>query len=229
MKFLDIFKDNSILNGDFRCRVQSYFLDRPDALTSGGWTAWEEKTRKEHPVKWFTLETVPDFIEFTLWNPVSRRVYNLKCKYWSKHHHIKIDVPRFFVGEDFNDKVIEKYHWIESDTKILYANFQILVDFVEKESDIVDWSSDPQHQESEKEFMDLYKWWTEERPKREDNYPSMSEYGIEGGLADLDRSSPGYKRWNEAHDEYNKQQEEYDNEDTEMLIRLVSIRRRLWS
>lgn len=229
MKFLDIFKSN-LIHGGFFCRVQSYVLGRPDIATSGGWAAWEEKTKKDHPIKWFFFGSIPDFIEFILWWPLSRWCYNIKCKYWSKRHHIKIDVDRFFVGAEYShNHPLENYTWIDSDTKILYATFQILVDFVERESNIIDWSSDPKHQEAEKEFMELYKWWTEERPKRVDDYPSMSDYGMKGDICQIDHSSPEYKRWDAAHDEYNKKEAEYENEDTEMLIRLVVSRKVLWS
>ena len=231
MKFKDIFKA-SLWDGGFFSRCKHYFYDMPDALPWGGWTKWDAVTKKKHPISWIFLDTIPDFIS-DCYRPIRDAYYHLKCKYVLKHHHIKIDVGRFFVGNDWNaDNPLRNYHWLDTDTKILFGNFQILVDFVEKEKDIVDWSADPKTQEVYEEFTELYKWWTEERPNRPDAYPSVTDYGLDheeifGPAAD--RNNPAYREWSKAVADAGLKEEEYNNEDTEMLIRLITIRDYLWT
>ena len=226
MKFKDIFK-SSPSDGEFMNRCRTYFLDRPASLQFGKWRAWNKKTKEKYPVSWFILETIPDFFS-GLWHSVENFYYHLTCKYFRRHHHIKIDVERFF---DNGRKPLYRYHWLDSDTKILYGLMQILVDFVEQESDIVDWTADPKHLEIYDEFMAIYKWWTEERPNRSDVFPSSADYGLDPLeiFSEDNKKSPNYRRWHEAVMEGYKLEEEYHAEDTEMLIRFVTIRRYLWT
>ena len=107
----------------------------PEALPMGGWKKWESKIQAKHPILWVIFDTIPDFIRGR-WQPIKDARYNLKCKYWKKYHHIKIDVERFFV--EYGEKSKNPYHWIDSDVQILYGNFQILVNYVENESDTID-------------------------------------------------------------------------------------------
>lgn len=72
----------------------------------------------------------------------------------------------------------------------------------------------------DKEILDLYLWWIETRPNRPDPYDGCYE------------SKPGYVKAivpNEKLEEAFNQEMAYDKEDDEMLVRLVNIRRRLWT
>jgi len=231
MKFKDIFK-SSLWDGGFFSRCKHYFYNMPEALGWGEWSKWDKKTKKEHPISWFFLDTIPDFMH-DCWRPIKDTYYNLKCKYIIKYHHVKIDVDRFFVGNEWNvKKPLRNYHWLDSDTKMLFANFQILVDFVEKEEDMVDWQATPHHQTAYEEFMELYNWWTKERPNRPDECPDATDYGIDRDELfgpNVDRKNPGYIQWSKDIDEYHQNEEAYTNEDTEMLIRLITIRQYLWT
>jgi hypothetical protein len=92
--------------------------------------------------------------------------------------------------------------WCESDTVMLHACFQLLVDCIEKEQLLnghVDWTNDEPHFKAKKEIQELYAWW-KERTKKEQN----------------DEIDP---IWTEKQHE----------QDTEMLIRLVKIRSFLWT
>ena len=231
MKFIDIFKV-SLWDGGFFSRCKHYFYDMPDALAWGEWSKWETKTKKKHPISWFFIDTIPDFFG-NCWRPIKDTYYHRKCKHIKKYHHIKIDVDRFFVGNDWNaDKPLRNYHWLDSDTKILFGNFQILVDFVEREKNIVDWQVTPEHQKVYEEFTELYKWWTEDRLKRPDAYPDSADFGLTHEDIfgpTVDRKKSAYKKWTNAVKEAEKVEETYNNEDTEMLIRLITIRNYLWT
>jgi len=217
---------------------KKYFLNWPDSLPWGEWEKWENEVKKDKPILWFIFETIPSFFSSIFYN-IKEFIYHLNCKYFKKYHHIKIDIDRFLNNEYDDDpnqnkkNNLKNYHWIDSDTKILYGNFQILVDFVENEiaADIVDWSADKKHQEIYDEFMFLYKWWTKLRPMRDTKIPSIHDFGYEENqpLFSINHNDPRYRQYSKAIDSYFEKEQEYDNEDTEMLIRLISIRKWLWT
>jgi len=84
-----------------------------------------------------------------------------------------------------------------------------------------------------RETMALYKWWVEERSARKEiEYPEYDKQGLGtmGSLDDdFDRGADDYKVYVSAIDAGSKQKEDWDNEDEEMLIRLMKIRRGLWT
>jgi len=207
-------------------KLQSKFLSQPNSASSSVWRKWLKETKSKYPIRYFLLETVPTFVSFNWEWWVRDTIYHFKCKYIVQYHHIKIDVDRFM---SYSKIPRRNYHWIDSDNQILYGMFQILVDFIEKESDTIDWAADPKHQRVFDELTKLYKWWTEDRPNRDDSYPGSEDFGIEDIFGDNARKQPGYKAWRDACDEREKRDREYDLEDTEMLIRLITIRGYMWT
>jgi hypothetical protein len=89
-----------------------------------------------------------------------------------------------------------KYGYLDEDYRLLYANFNILKEFVESAGyKHIDWDSDVGYYQAHKEFEELYKWWT-----RDSSYEPLDILG-------------------DAN--YNKE--------TEMLVRLVKLRKYMWS
>ncbi len=84
---------------------------------------------------------------------------------------------------------LTKGQWYDRDTLLLYAAFQVLVDFIEQErpDEIVNWEHDELHRNAWNELSQLYRWWKEERPQRRDPMddvasPPQEEYRfLEGG------------------------------------------------
>ena len=92
--------------------------------------------------------------------------------------------------------------WCDKDSVMLHACFQLLTDCIEKEqlfTGHVDWSYDELHISAKKEILELYAWW-QERVKKEKS----------------DEIDP---IWTENQHEL----------DTEMLIRLMKVRKFLWT
>jgi len=209
-------------------KLKIRFLSRPDAASWSDWRKWKKETKSKYPIRYFLLDTAPTFISSNWRWWISEPIYNFKCKYIVKYHHIKIDVDRFM---KYDKTSFRNYHWFDSDTQILYGMFQILVDFIEKESDIIDWSADPEHKRIFDELTKLYKWWIEDRPNRDDSYPCSGDFGVEDEdiFGDHVSKQPGYKAWRDACDKREQRDREYDLEDTEMLIRLITIRKYMWT
>lgn len=78
-----------------------------------------------------------------------------------------------------------------------------------------------------KEILELYKWWTEKRPLRVDSMEASgwSEYCKKNWNAVKDSEADVTSML----DMMNKIDEKHEQEDTEMLIRLIRIRNSLWT
>lgn len=135
------------------------------------------------------------------------------------------------------------YGWRDTDTRLLYAMFDLLTEFVEKEKPFehVDWSHTLQTKAAAEEFMALYKWWKEERPKRHDPLYDMKaperepfKEIIEDGrkfymIGEYIGDPEKIKTYLAALDGSAKLEEEWYEEDTNMMIRLAKIRSFLWT
>lgn len=84
-----------------------------------------------------------------------------------------------------------------------------------------------------REVLGLYAWWTDERPNRvEPEFPSMPGAGDEplAMLSDkIDRTTPEYAAYEAEVKRVQNIEEEWSNEDTDMLIRLMKARKGLWT
>ncbi len=156
-------------------------------------------------------------------------------------------------------KALQRAQWYDCDTRLFEAGFQILVDYIEGElawMQILNegkdrwyhrWTSIPNarerglkmleweiqlggdsisQSESAEELRYLYLWYKDERPNRVDPFTEVPDRPI---LLDEDGQL-------ETDEEYSKavmeafQIEEYQEEfDTEQLVRLMKIRRSMWT
>lgn len=88
--------------------------------------------------------------------------------------------------------------------------------------------------EKAEEVLTLYTWWTEIRPNRADPYDisgcnrywEEKKMDAEDILSDDLLNDPDKRR---MYDVINTLEEQYNNEDTDMLVRLVKIRKSLWT
>jgi len=89
------------------------------------------------------------------------------------------------------------------------------------------------------EILDLYQWWTVTRPARPDPYEasgwtayceaSREANGGKLGWSGSKDNATLKKMSKEAHKKLNKIEVAYDKEDEEMLIKLIKIRKNLWT
>lgn len=84
-----------------------------------------------------------------------------------------------------------------------------------------------------REVLALYNWWTVQRPSRKNVEITQYDHQGLGTLAILDatfnRTAADYIKHKEDMDRQAELEKEWDEEDTEMLVRLMKIRRSLWS
>jgi hypothetical protein len=132
-----------------------------------------------------------------------------------------------------------KTDWMDDVETLLYANFGILKEFVEKEMRVnkhVDWDSCPDTKKVKKEIEDLYAWW--------ENYDKISNpYWEMGGkllqnhgfdvLDALARKKSIPKdvlvKYEKLSAKGNKLDTKQEKEEDDNLLRLMKIRRWLWT
>jgi hypothetical protein len=95
--------------------------------------------------------------------------------------------------------------------------------------------SDIAEAEFGKEVLELYTWWTKTRPARhlqKEPLPDYSNQGL-GSMAifhpAFDETAADYVAFTAAYKKNEALKEAWEIEDDEMLIRLVKIRKRLWT
>ena len=130
--------------------------------------------------------------------------------------------------------------WCDKDRLMLYAAFQILIDFVEKETPdkIIDWNWDMAHKIAWAEINSLYNWWTRIRPQRRSpvDYKKMKRplfrfEQLKGKeLGELIRpNKKKYAKYFKALKKEVKLEDKWLNEDNGNLFRLIRIRKYLWT
>jgi hypothetical protein len=96
-------------------------LDKPEALSWGGWACWHDETKKSRPFAYFVMETVPDAWDTTvqrITRPVVRLRHQLRYRVFDRYHLIDTKLP-------------VEYH--DTSSRLLHGMFSLLVDHVEIE------------------------------------------------------------------------------------------------
>lgn len=182
----------------------NYAMGMRDFGLQPGQECWEdyyEICKDEYPVRYFLNKTLLRWFG-RKWNLIKDFKYEVLYLFHPKYryHVLSLAQP---LGYDRG--------WIDADTQILYANFNILVNFVEAEfggvdklREHIDWyieKGEPLWAKNHKELLDLYLYWKFDR-------------------------LPYYQyKYHAAPDRSYEQREEDDNKEDEMLCRLIKARR----
>lgn len=191
------------------------------------WEDWEVKMRKEHPVRYFFAETLPFEFRMRIKNPVRDAWYWIKCHLLPSYCYHKLDLrqPKREDGQDY------KYGWIDSDTKMLYAMFNILNLFVKDEMPNYYCPSEEEVQKDPNllrqrhvylEAKALHYWWNVERPRQNKRYSELLHNWSE---AKKSGNPEEHRFWVDLH----KFEEAQEVKEDEMVGRLLNIRRSLWT
>jgi len=90
----------------------------PFAMAWNGWTKREERLKRCFPIRWFIWETVPDLWNYKVRNRIHRARNWIRFRTYDRYHLV--------------DTGLEPNYY-DPDHRMLHANFQILVDYVEIE------------------------------------------------------------------------------------------------
>ena len=126
--------------------------------------------------------------------------------------------------------------WCDKDRVFLYACFQILVDFIEKEKPqkIVKYNCDNNHKRIWKELQALYRYWKIERPNQERRINKLGSKWIKSRKTKFVTAPDGrsvreitLKEDLNSMNLFERELDIYENLEEDMLLRLVKMRRHL--
>jgi len=204
------------------------------------------------PIKW-KYEKISDWIRYRTYDSYHVVDTGLEPQYYgldTRILHVNFNMLKDFVEVDqalhtywWSAEFTEQATWCEKHMPF-YRNF-----FPFRRPDLgikhLDWAITlddptlplheqcPSQAESARETKLLYKWWTEDRPARKeiDHVPYDDQgLGILSALdEDFDHDAEDYKQHVESMDARSKQEADWHEEDDQMLIRLIKLRRSLWT
>jgi hypothetical protein len=207
------------------------FSDEPKGKT---WEDWRATVKEMHPIKYWCAETAPDFARYNIWLPVARPIENVR--YWLVSHLIP---SRRYHMLDLRQPCIKdsqdcyRYGWADVPEKMLYAMFNLLGEYLNKEEpgDLslyytheqieADIYLKAQHEAFE-EANAIYYWWTVARHEE----TARCEKLFDDYLKARKNKTPDRDFLKVSH-----RTQEKMNEDKveEMIVRLMKIRRTLWT
>jgi hypothetical protein len=214
-------------DSEYNALPMSMFQKKGD--TTPNWEDWEEKVRKEYPVRYFLSEILPRWFRARILRPIKDAWYWTVCHLLPKRRYHLLDLRQPEHKEEGFPAY--KYGWIDSDTKILYALFNILNQFVE--SEVPHWYC-PSEEDVQADAHLLYQrnnwletkaihyWWNVERVRQMKERTDLLHEWSEARKADAPET---HKLWDELH----KAEKAQEDKEDEMIARLLKIRRSLWT
>lgn len=251
-------RKNYWVNSTLADRIRSLtgVEQKPNAATWDEWRRWEEENK--HKIgfiiteQWF--ETLQDIVMFIPDKIKDIRIY-IKNRFITKPHYLDTKLPRgqwyefdqrvlYGLFEELVDFVeIEKANMQQiSDQKfeqrqrrtsrrsrhdgLCYLDWEISLKKGEgKETDVIL----VKQAEAAEEIKSLYLWWKDQRPKRSDPYQVSGFADFKGDILSTNRSEEEENKVRLMLDHINQLEEQYYQEDEQMLIRLIKARGNCWT
>src|SRR5579863_10256158 len=94
------------------------------------WEDWQEIVKKNYPIRYFLAEELVPWIRQKYRKYVTDPIYWIKCHLLPKHRYHLLDLRQ---PKSKHEGRPYRYGWIDSDTQMLYALFNILNNFVKHE------------------------------------------------------------------------------------------------
>jgi hypothetical protein len=205
------------------------------------WEDYYDKVKKDYPFKYFLAATLPNFF-MRKYKYISRYVYEIyywiKCHLKRSHQYHRLDLtqPKTIkiinqdgsIREIYNDDYYS-YGWADVDSRMLYAIFNLLNSYVEKELKIItddDVKKDPNlapFKKDQEEILTIYHWWNVERKIQHEENDNLSDKWMY--LSKRHRKQAASR----AFKEMEAATTAFEDKTDEMIARLMKIRRTLWS
>jgi hypothetical protein len=231
----------------------------PVSLSATGWRLYEKEFQQKAPVRYFLsknlnlnfLRPVTTFYE--------NAVDWARLRTIAKFHTVKTglkpgyyEVEKILLHSSFNllkDFVEVELSWSQKAWEGPKIRFPRIQKYFHRDAEAalshLKWAAgldDPalpiqqqNHRQAAaaREILALYDWWVNVRPARkEEELPIYNDQGL-GILAvlddDFDQDAADYKSFQELMEHNRDLREKWEEEDTEMLTRLVKVRTHLWT
>jgi len=188
------------------------------------WEDYDMEMRVKYPIRWFLTRTIPTWWRRYVWGtyaPLERFRYWVVSNTIHRYHMLDLRQPGGY-----------RYGWLDSDSQILYANFNILENFYKNElgSLCTEFSEEEAKEEYAKqqlEFIEdvkkLHHYWTVDRP--------AFQKLIEAAASDacVARKAKNFAKSEEMYKTLEKSQQNFDDLETTMLMKLINIRKQMWT
>lgn len=189
------------------------------------WEDYYADLKKAYPIRYFFAETLADFLRFKVWAPIVKPFKDFK--YWFVSHVVP---SRRYHMLDLRQPNGYRYGWQDTDRRMLYANFNLLNEFVKHEmEDFYCPTPDECSDEGSRiqrntyfEIHEIHNWWNVERQKELNAIDKLTNDWWKAKKAIDPRAS-------ELFDELQSLKQKYDEKEEEMLIRLIKVRKSLWT
>jgi len=228
----------------------NYFgLDFIGCGTSEEFREEEKRNKKANKFVYWIIDDVFDFVQDIIYFPYD--IYCNICYYFEnrfiyKTHYLptKLKVGEYSdlshrllhaMGESVVDFVeVEKAHMndickVDDDNDYPKDRREAGMSYLDWEINLGE--ENPTQSEAAKEIKKIYLWWKDIRPNRDDPYEvtGWSEYCKGRDVLANEKTEEERNKTRELLKALHKIEEEYENEDQEMLHRIINIRQSLWT
>ncbi|KKN19522.1 hypothetical protein LCGC14_0944820 [marine sediment metagenome] len=228
--------------------LKNWWLDKPIALELGEWECWDKETSAKYPVRFLLQEKLPELYRKHIQWPLDRAYWWVR--YRTTHRHYRVIKPRTLEPGYYDERTLILHGAFEVLVEYWEHFYRTNVSWWPTKGEIDSYEVDiiQAKTDKEKEFIQaerdcladqkahydeahaLHIWWTKTRPSRtHPKGPTLpKELGSLGWLDNKHKDDPRVIAYRAHLDEYNKLDCQWEEEDQEMLIRLVKIRQSLW-
>lgn len=192
------------------------------------WEDWHKVVKVKYPFRYFLLETLPHYLSVKVKMPLQNLYWYCRDKLITRHY--LVDIRQGYNGHD-----IYRWGYLDSDTKILYASFSILKEFVEKEKPPkpqeveIPEKDDPYYpvalaqQQAMATVYNLYSYWMEERGQLSQELASLWERQREAArLGDEEL-------YHQLRKDRASLRDKFDQKEKECLLDLVKVSPYMWT
>jgi hypothetical protein len=204
------------------------------------WEDWHDTVKSMHPIKYFIAETFGDFLRYKVWLRISRPFSDVY--YWfvshfvpSRRYHM-LDLRQPCSKGDLSNFDCYRYGWTDVPQKMLYAWFNLLKEYLEEEPyDLTkdytleqinaDVGMKMQH-ESLQEAKLIHRWWTVDLKKE---YKTLADIRHQWSELRQDKAAREKGDDEKFRVVMTNVEKELEDKTDEMLMRLIKLRRSLWT
>lgn len=199
------------------------------------WEDWREETKKKYPIRYFLTEEIPFWWRVKIVMPIEDFTYWLRSHLLPSRRYHMLDLRQPEPKKYENDHY--RYGWIDANKQILYACFNILVNYIEKEhkgkyQEYVKF----QEESVEHDLLDLreiwtiYQWWKVDRSNQLKNVDrALSEWHDLLITTNNSEEMKEVPRLSVLKDRHSELEKEFNRTETEMLKRLIELREYMWT
>ena len=140
---------------------------------------------------------------------------------------------RFVTKCYYLDTKLARGDWYDTDTRLLHAMMNALIDFVEKEKpfETHDYDFDKRHRKIKKDIEEIYNWWKSYPSLEKEIDDKLTEWNdlITMTVVDGKVVFESRKGENKVLLELHNLEETLVKQETNMMVKLVKIRSSLWT